>query len=139
MRKPFFAVVIFCCAFFLTPALFAAEISSQEFLSSDFATFFRNKEYNKALKSSDALLKKYPKDSLILRYRAFTLERIGRPDEAIKLYQEIIAGNPGYVPAHMFLGLAYSKQGKSEKAAVRSQSFILDNNALLFLLVLFGT
>lgn len=117
LRKRFFAVVISCCAFFLSSALFAAEIPSQEFLSSDFAVFFRAKEYTKALKSSGALLKKYPKDSLISRYRALTLEKLGRPDEAIKLYQEILVGNPGYVPARMFLGLAYSRQGKGEKAA----------------------
>lgn len=124
------ATAIFCFAFFLTPILFAAEISSKEFLSSDFATSFRNKEYNKALKESDALLKKYPQDSIILRYRALTLERLGRDKEAVNLYQEIIERDSDYAPAHMFLGLAYFKQGKSEKAAEELRWIIQNSPSL---------
>jgi len=74
LRKLLSAAVIFTFTLFLNPVLFAAEISSKEFLSSDFIASFRNQEYNKALKDSDTLLKKYPQDPLLLRYRARTLE-----------------------------------------------------------------
>ena len=63
LRKPFFAVAAFCIAFLIINAsscLYAAEISSKDFLSSEFAKSFRNKEYKKALEASDSLLAKYP-------------------------------------------------------------------------------
>ena len=62
-------------------------------------------------------MKKYPNDALILRYRALTLEKLGRFDEAIKVYQEILSKDPNYVPAHLFLGLAYIKEKKGKEAA----------------------
>jgi tetratricopeptide (TPR) repeat protein len=107
---------IFLAVFLLSQTLFAAEISSQEFLSSDFVSFFKHKQYEKALKASDALLKKYPHDALILRYRALTLEKLELPNEAIELYQAILQAHPNDIPARMFLGLAYIKEAQYQKA-----------------------
>ena len=94
----------------------AAQISSQEFLKTDFVKSFQKKEYAKALQESDALLEKYPHDALILRYRALTLEKLKQPKKAIKLYQEILAAHPNDIPARLFLGLAYVKRDENEKA-----------------------
>lgn len=117
MLKIIIAVAIFCSAVFLSPAPAAAEISHKEFLSSDFIKSFKNHEYEKALKECNVLLKKYPNDPLISRYRALTLEKLHRSPEAINLYHEILAAYPRDIPARLFLGLAYIKEGANEKAA----------------------
>ncbi len=92
-------------------------ISSEQFLSSEFAAHFRKGEYAKALAAADALLAQYPNDPLILRYRARTLEKLGRRKEAITAYRKILSIDPKDVPAHLFLGLAYAKEGKREEGA----------------------
>ncbi len=93
------------------------QISSEEFLSSDFSAYFRQKKYPNALKALDRLLAKHPDDPLLLRYRALTLEKLGRRPEAIASYRQILADHPNHVPTHLFLGLAYAKQGQREEAA----------------------
>ena len=117
MRNFFCSFGIFFVLFFLTPILFAAEISHKEFLSTDFIKSFQNKEYEKAIKECDALLKKYPHDPLILRYRAITLEKLHHDAEAIGLYHEVLAAHPHDIPARLFLGLAYIRERENEKAA----------------------
>ena len=77
-------------------------ISSGEFLSGNFAELFKNKEYPKALAAIDALAAKYPDDPLVLRYRGFTLEKLGRGKEAITLYKQILLRHPEYAPVRIF-------------------------------------
>jgi len=91
-------------------------ISQKEFLSSDFVSYFKKKEYQKALVASDVLLKRYPHDPLILRYRALTLENLGHDKEAVNVYRQILKVHPNYAPSHMGLGLAYAKEGKYGEA-----------------------
>src|SRR5476649_427376 len=109
-------VVIFLAAFFITFPSFAAKISHKEFLSSDFVKYFKNKEYEKAIKANDALLKKYPHDPLILRYRVLTLEKLNHFHEATKLYQAILQVHPDDIPARLFIGLAYIREAQYQKA-----------------------
>ncbi len=99
------------------PSFLIADINHKEFLSSDFVKSFQNKEYEKAIQECDALLKKYPNDPLILRYRALTLEKLHHPDQAIGIYHEILAAHPNDEPARLFLGLAYIREGENHKAA----------------------
>jgi tetratricopeptide (TPR) repeat protein len=110
-------VALFMLFFAVTASASSPEIPSREFLDSRFITHLKKKEYKKALKESEALLKRYPDDSLILRYRALTFEKLNKPDEAIKLYKQIFKKRPDYVPAHLFLGLAYIKQKKNREGA----------------------
>ncbi len=110
------ASVIFFSALFLSFSSFAAQITSKEFLATDFIKSFQKKEYDQALKESDALLKKYPHDALVLRYRALTLEKLNQYQKAIQQYQEILAAHPNDIPARLFLGLAYLKGNHFEKA-----------------------
>ena len=63
------------------------------------------------------LLAKYPNDPLILRYRGRTLEKLGRRKEALNAYRKILAMDPKNIPARLFLGLAYAKEGKREEGA----------------------
>ena len=92
-------------------------ISSEEFLAGNFAALFKSKKYQEALRELDSLLSKYPGDPLILRYRALTLEELGRTEEAMAVYGEILSKYPGHVPTRLFRGLVYARAGKKEKAA----------------------
>ncbi len=92
-------------------------LSSEEFLSSPFAKFFKEHQYQKALDALKELSQKYPNDSLILRYQALTLEELGRHKEAMDLYRKLRSQNPEHTPTRIFLGRAYVRQGKGEAAA----------------------
>ncbi len=103
-------------------------ISKEAFLSSDFPHLFKKREFQKALEAIDHLIKKYPDDPLLLRYRALTLDKLGRHEEAITAYQEILSRNPNHVPTHLFLGLAYARAGKSAEAA-KELRWVADHSA----------
>ena len=124
MRKSFTTAVFLLTAFFTISSSFAAEISHKEFLASDFTKYFKNKEFEKALQESDALLKKYPHDPLILRYRALTLEKLNHPHEAIQLYQDILQVHPNDIPARLFIGLAYIREAQYQKAEEELQYIV---------------
>lgn len=59
----------------------------------------------------DGLLKKYPNDPLLLRYKGLTLDKLSRHKEAIVVYRQILKHHPEQVPTHLFLGLAYARSG----------------------------
>ena len=105
-------------------------ISSEEFLSGDFAKLFKNKEYSKALAAIDALVLKYPDDPLVLRYRGLTLEKLGRRKEAIGIYKQIISKNPDYLPAKIFLSRANIAEGKMEEASKELRGIVEASNPL---------
>ena len=95
----------------------ASLISKEEFLSCDFPKLFKKKKFNEALKVLDSLSNQYPHDPMILRYRALTLDKLGRRAEAILAYKEILSQNPNHVPTHLFLGLTYARNGQLDDAA----------------------
>ena len=105
-------------------------ISGETFLSSDFVRFLKNKEYSKALSAVEALAVKYPDDQLVLRYRGFTLEKLGRRKEAIAVYKQILSKNPDYVAARIFLSRAYRGEGKREEAAKELRKIIQTSASL---------
>ncbi len=117
MRNLFCNPGTYLALFLLTPTTSFAEINHKEFLSTDFIQSFQKQEYEKAIQESDALLKKYPNDPLVLRYRALTLEKLHHPDQAINLYHEILAAHPNDEPTRLFLGLTYIREGENHKAA----------------------
>ena len=100
-----------------SPANPAPHISTEQFLASPFARYFQAEDYPNALKALDALLKTYPDDPLILRYRARVLARLGRTKDAIALYQRLVSKDPRHAPTRIFLGEAYLRNGQSEAAA----------------------
>ena len=95
----------------------SAQISSEEFLTSSFATSFKNHQYKKALKELKTLSQKYPNDPLILRYRALTLQKLGRTEEAISIYQKLLSEHPDHAPTRIFLGRARAQAGNGKAAA----------------------
>ena len=109
-----------------TPKNHSQSISAKEFLSSPFAKFFKARQYKKALKALKPLRRKYPNDPLIQRYRALTLERLGRTQEAIVIYRKLLLRNPRHGPTRTFLGRAYARQGKTEAAAQEFRSVLRD-------------
>ena len=118
----------------LTPSAFpndkaapspSTTISSKEFLSSKFSKYFKAHQYQKALDALKPLSKKYPKDPLLIRYQALTLQRLGRREEAITLYQKLLSENPKHAPTRIFLGRAYLRQGKNKLAAEEFRGVLL--------------
>lgn len=104
----------------LVPPVFAAEeqmIPLEEFEDSRFAILFRSGDYETALPALEDLLRKYPDDSLLLRYQAMTWTHLGRSREAIDQFQELLLRDPSHVPTRYFLGLAYEQAGLIEEAA----------------------
>jgi hypothetical protein len=104
----------------LHPSTCAAEeraISIEEFEGSVFAGYFQTGEYESALEAVGELLRDYPDDPLLLRYRAMTLDQLGSSQEAIAQFQELLLRDPNHVPTRYFLGLAYERAGLIEEAA----------------------
>ena len=141
IKCPVFIIVVSFCSMFFGSAVFADDavkkqedashmISSETFLSSDFVKFFKNKDYPKALSAIDALAAKYPDDPLILRYRGFTLEKLGRRKDAIDAYKQILSKDPDYIPARIFLSRAYIGEGKREEAAKELRKVIQISDSL---------
>ncbi len=124
-------IFLWVSVFFQNSTVFSKEkislISSKEFIASDFSRYFKKGEFNKALDVLEGLLKKYPHDSLILRYRALTLDKLGNHDAAISGYQQILSQNPNHVPTHLFLGLAYGRGEKFEEAS-RELNWVIKNS-----------
>ena len=104
----------------------AAVIPQEEFLSSGFPELFHHREFAKALTTIDGLLKKYPRDPLLLRYRGLTLDKLGRHKEAIAAYKQLLAEYPDHVPTHLFLGLAHARDGKPREAT-RELRWVIDH------------
>lgn len=99
-------------------------ISTEEFLQSQAAALFQDGEYERALDALTPLLKQYPKDPLLIRYKAMTLDRLGRSEEAIALFEQLLKENPDHIPTHYFLGQAYERAGNSEAAARQWQTVV---------------
>lgn len=92
-------------------------ISSEEFMRSNAAKLFQAEKYQDSINAMDELLKKYPKDALIIRYKAIALDQMGKSKEAIKIFEDLLLEYPEHVPTHYFLGQAYARDGQREKAA----------------------
>ena len=107
----------------------ASLISKEEFLSSDFPKHFKSREFKKALSVLDGMIKKYPDDPLILRYRALTFDKLSRRKEAISEYKKILSQDPNHVPARLFLGLAYARDKQPGKAIQELQWVVQNSNS----------
>ena len=61
---------------------------------------------------------------MLLRYRALTLDKLGRHKEAIAAYKQILSQHPNHIPTHLFLGLAYARIGEP-KAATEELDYVI--------------
>ncbi len=91
-------------------------ISADEFLASDASRLFKEEKYEASLNELDSLLKKYPKDALLLRYKAIALDRLGRSKEAIAIFEDLKLEHPDHAPTLYFLAQAYYRAGEEQKA-----------------------
>lgn len=90
-------------------------ISSESFTQSPFADFFKTGDYPSALDALDALAKGYPDDPLIKRYRGIVLDRLGRFDEALAIYEELLQRDPKHVPTRFFKAQALIRKGERDR------------------------
>lgn len=91
-------------------------ISLETFRDSQFARLFKAEDYAGALQALEELLVAHPRDPLLLRYRAITLDRLGRTEEAVGQFQQLLKRNPQHVPTRYYLGLALARAGRTEQA-----------------------
>lgn len=101
-------------------------ISSEEFIKSPASEFFQTGDYERALQALDSLIQQYPGDSLLIRYRAIALDRLGRTDEAIELFKKLLDQEPNHLPTRYFLGQAYLRQGKND-LAVQEWKWVIEH------------
>lgn len=92
-------------------------ISTEEFVSSQAAQLFQIGKYPEAIAALDGLLKTYPKDPLLIRYRAMAMDQMGNSKDAIKIFEDLLLEYPDHLPTHYFLGQAYARDGQQEKAS----------------------
>lgn len=105
--------------------LFAAppegRMSIAEFMNSKPSQDFANEKFEEALLGFEELIRQYPDDHLLRRFRGMALTRLGRTDEAIATFQEVLEKEPYHVAIHFHLGQAYLAKGDAEKAKEQYQ------------------
>ncbi|MBU1699611.1 MAG: tetratricopeptide repeat protein [Candidatus Eisenbacteria bacterium] len=72
--------------------------------------------YTAALKALHRGLDREPKDTRALYYLALTYNKLDRPDETIRLLDELLRLEPDNARAHFYQGIAYDKKGAYQKA-----------------------
>lgn len=77
---------------------------------------FKARKYDAALVEFQKMAETNPEDPLILRYLAITLDRLGRHQEAIRVYQQALAFAPQNPALYFHMGTTYYKMGWTEKA-----------------------
>ena len=79
------------------------QITPQEFLKTQAAKLVMAADYETAYEEILKLEEQYPQDVLILRYKGLILDRLGRPKEAISIFQSELERFPDNIPLHYFL------------------------------------
>lgn len=91
-------------------------ISADAFIQSEAGHYFQTGNYEEAIPTLDNLLTQYPGDSLLIRYRAIALDRLGQSKEAISIFRDLLTEDPGHIPTHYFLAQAYARNGQVKEA-----------------------
>lgn len=91
--------------------------------------YFRRKDWNGLLESYEAEIAaaEDPKQKAARMYKAAELleERLGRVDDAVARYNEILVLSPGYLPAQKALSRLYERQGRyAELIAMYEQDLL---------------
>jgi len=77
---------------------------------------FKAKQFDAALAEFQKLAAANPRDALVLRYLAITLDRLGRYDEAIQHFKQALSLTPENAALHYHLGATYYKAGATDLA-----------------------
>ena len=91
--------------------LLPGTIAPETLLSGPFARAFQAQDYARALEELDQLIRDYPNDWLLVRYRGIVLDRLGRYDDAIAAFKRVLQHQPDQVPTHFFLAQSYHHAG----------------------------
>ena len=91
-------------------------LSAQDFMKTAAAQNFSRGKYAEALEGFNELQQNYPKDALAGRFRAITLSRLGRKDEAILAFRDTLQFAPDNVALHFYLAETYLEKGNAEDA-----------------------
>jgi tetratricopeptide (TPR) repeat protein len=90
-------------------------IPAEEFMKSPAAKAFSGGRFEEAVKEFDALLRRYPGDPLIRRFKGVAFLRMNETDKAIGIFSEILKDYPDNIAAHFYLGQAYMAKNKSDE------------------------
>lgn len=101
------------------------QMAAQEFMQSRPAQEFAGGKYAQALSGFEALLQTYPQDPIILRFRAITILRLKRTEEALAAFQEGLRIAPDNAALHYYFGEAYAQAGNMELARKEYQWVIM--------------
>ena len=77
---------------------------------------FKARQYDLALAEFQKLAAAQPRDALILRYLAITLDRLGRYEDAILVFQQALALTPENPALHFHMGATYYNARSGELA-----------------------
>ena len=77
---------------------------------------FANRKKHEAIDKVNALIKDYPKSSLLLNLVGTFYKAIGMPDKAIQSFENAIAIKPDYAEAHNNLGATLQELGQLDMA-----------------------
>ena len=77
---------------------------------------FANRKKQEAIDKVNALIKDYPKSSLLLNLVGTFYKAIGMPDKAIQSFENAIAIKPDYAEAHNNLGATLQELGRLDMA-----------------------
>lgn len=78
---------------------------------------FQDKNYDEVLRSTDRLLKKYPRNTIVLMLRGQTFLTTKRYDQARAAFEEILRIDPTIFKSTLFLGLVYAAEGRDKALA----------------------
>ena len=99
------------------------QLSPGQFLQTKAAVYFMQADYEKSLKELEALETSSPQDSTVKQYKGITLDKLGRFEEAIAVFNSSLTASPENIAFHYFKAqtLFHQKkysEAKSELAAV---------------------
>ncbi len=103
------------------------QITPQAFLQTEAAKLFMKAKYKEALDELIKLETVYPGDVLIKRYKALTLDRLGRFEEALAVYEEGLKTVPENIPLHYFLAQTLLHK-KDLDGAQREYRYVVEND-----------
>lgn len=100
------------------------QMAAQEFMQSMPAQDFAKGKFKEALAGFESLLRTYPEDPLIHRFRGMTFLRLNRAPEAVAAFQEGLVIAPENAALHYYLGQAYVQMKNTELARKEYQWII---------------
>lgn len=78
---------------------------------------YHEKRYEAALRTTHALLQRYPQNTIILMLEGQTFIEMKQYQPAIDDFEKILAIDPSLTKSHLFLGLTLAKAGKERQEA----------------------